>query len=56
MRYGWWRITEAEQLQAIVNSLHPRGARERELKRTITRPCLEQSWDSTLKVNLNRLL
>lgn len=50
LRRGWWRITDADQFQTIVNNLHPRGARERELKRTITRPCLELPWDTMLKV------
>ncbi|CAH2084096.1 unnamed protein product [Euphydryas editha] len=31
LRHGWWRITEEEQLKAVIDALHPRGAREREL-------------------------
>ncbi|XP_039748028.1 bromodomain adjacent to zinc finger domain protein 2B-like isoform X10 [Pararge aegeria] len=31
LRYGWWRITEEEQLKHLLDSLHPRGVREREL-------------------------
>ncbi|XP_065166664.1 bromodomain adjacent to zinc finger domain protein 2B isoform X6 [Atheta coriaria] len=34
-RYGWWRITDVEQLYAVVDSLHARGAREKEFKRTL---------------------
>lgn len=32
-RYGWWRITDSEQLKEVLDNLHVRGARERELKR-----------------------
>ncbi|XP_052742948.1 bromodomain adjacent to zinc finger domain protein 2B isoform X1 [Bicyclus anynana] len=31
LRYGWWRITEEEQLKQLLEALHPRGVREREL-------------------------
>ncbi|XP_045457539.1 bromodomain adjacent to zinc finger domain protein 2B-like [Melitaea cinxia] len=31
LRHGWWRITDEEQLRAVIDALHPRGAREREL-------------------------
>ncbi|XP_045782468.1 uncharacterized protein LOC123879027 isoform X3 [Maniola jurtina] len=31
LRYGWWRITEEEQLKHLLDALHPRGVREREL-------------------------
>ncbi|GJQ86804.1 hypothetical protein Trydic_g5593 [Trypoxylus dichotomus] len=33
-RYGWWRVRSTEQLRDILDNLHVRGARERELKRT----------------------
>lgn len=33
-RYGWWRVTDTEQLRSVLDGLHVRGARERELKRT----------------------
>lgn len=33
-RYGWWRITDTDQLKTVLDNLHVRGARERELKRT----------------------
>ncbi|XP_044265111.1 bromodomain adjacent to zinc finger domain protein 2B-like isoform X8 [Tribolium madens] len=32
-RYGWWRITDPDQLKEVLDNLHVRGARERELKR-----------------------
>ncbi|KAG6447302.1 hypothetical protein O3G_MSEX004836 [Manduca sexta] len=31
LRYGWWRITDPEQLKDLMEALHPRGVREREL-------------------------
>ncbi|XP_052754375.1 bromodomain adjacent to zinc finger domain protein 2B isoform X4 [Galleria mellonella] len=31
LRHGWWRITEPEQLKDLMDALHPRGVREREL-------------------------
>ncbi|XP_037873189.1 bromodomain adjacent to zinc finger domain protein 2B isoform X7 [Bombyx mori] len=31
LRHGWWRITDSEQLRALMEALHPRGVREREL-------------------------
>lgn len=34
-RHGWWRIKDTEQLQNILDKLHARGIREKELKRTI---------------------
>ncbi|CAH1966841.1 unnamed protein product [Acanthoscelides obtectus] len=35
MRYGWWRITDIALLSRVLDSLHVRGVRERELKRNI---------------------
>ncbi|XP_060523165.1 uncharacterized protein LOC132700053 isoform X3 [Cylas formicarius] len=32
-RYGWWRVTSCEQLRELLDNLHVRGVRERELKR-----------------------
>ncbi|GLH00900.1 LOW QUALITY PROTEIN: Homeotic protein female sterile [Gryllus bimaculatus] len=37
LRRGWWRITDRDQLQTILESLHSRGVRERELKRIVGR-------------------
>lgn len=33
-RKGWWRITSIDLLKTVLENLHVRGARERELKRT----------------------
>uniref|UniRef100_A0A096M282 Bromodomain adjacent to zinc finger domain 2B n=1 Tax=Poecilia formosa TaxID=48698 RepID=A0A096M282_POEFO len=35
MLRGWWRISDAENLQSLVNSLHNRGIRERGLQKQI---------------------
>lgn len=34
-RFGWWRITSIEQLKEVLENLHVRGVRERELKRNM---------------------
>lgn len=34
LRYGWWRITEVDPFQELLEHLHSRGVREKELKRT----------------------
>ncbi|XP_073964795.1 bromodomain adjacent to zinc finger domain 2B toutatis isoform X15 [Choristoneura fumiferana] len=31
LRHGWWRITDPEQLKELMDTLHQRGVREREL-------------------------
>ncbi|CAK1548954.1 unnamed protein product [Leptosia nina] len=31
LRHGWWRITESDQMKSVLEALHPRGVREREL-------------------------
>ncbi|XP_054280397.1 bromodomain adjacent to zinc finger domain protein 2B isoform X2 [Macrosteles quadrilineatus] len=52
LRCGWWRITETAVVQQLVENLHTRGAREKELRRSITRPALDQHaqvWNSILK-------
>ncbi|XP_008402228.1 bromodomain adjacent to zinc finger domain protein 2B isoform X2 [Poecilia reticulata] len=35
MLRGWWRISDVENLQSLVNSLHNRGIRERVLQKQI---------------------
>ncbi|XP_057373680.1 bromodomain adjacent to zinc finger domain protein 2B-like [Daphnia carinata] len=37
MTRGWWRIVDPEQVKTYVESLHPRGVREKELNRMLTR-------------------
>ncbi|KAF5304691.1 hypothetical protein FQA39_LY09468 [Lamprigera yunnana] len=44
-RFGWWRVKDTETLRLILENLHVRGARERELKRTFlsTMQCMYES-------------
>ncbi|KAK0161096.1 hypothetical protein PV327_009610 [Microctonus hyperodae] len=34
LRYGWWRINDVDTFQELLEHLHSRGVREKELKRT----------------------
>lgn len=34
-RFGWWKIDDHGQLNEIVNALHPRGVRERDLRASL---------------------
>ncbi|XP_048509910.1 bromodomain adjacent to zinc finger domain protein 2B isoform X7 [Athalia rosae] len=34
LRYGWWRVSDVDTFQALLENLHSRGVREKELKRT----------------------
>jgi|688.fasta_scaffold1918845_2 hypothetical protein len=49
MTRGWWRIVEPEQVKTYVESLHPRGVREKELSRMLTR-FMDFARESCLKV------
>ncbi|XP_023228332.1 bromodomain adjacent to zinc finger domain protein 2B-like isoform X1 [Centruroides sculpturatus] len=35
LQRGWWRITDSEQLKQLLNALHPRGIREKMLKKQL---------------------
>jgi len=35
MTKGWWRISQPEQLQELIDALNPRGIREKELKHAL---------------------
>lgn len=50
MRCGWWRVTDTAVLQLLVENLHTRGTREKDLRRNITKLCLDQNWTAMLKV------
>lgn len=52
LRCGWWRITDPAELQQLVENLHTRGAREKDLRRNILRPTFGATWASNLKVHL----
>jgi hypothetical protein len=49
MTRGWWRIVDPEQVKTYVESLHPRGVREKELNRMLTR-FMDFARESCLKV------
>lgn len=36
-QFGWWRITDAQQLKSILSVLHERGSRERVLHKHLTK-------------------
>ncbi|XP_067003297.2 bromodomain adjacent to zinc finger domain protein 2B isoform X3 [Anabrus simplex] len=48
---GWWRVTDQDQLQTILDCLHSRGVRERELKRVMTK-FMDHALESCGKVNV----
>lgn len=33
LRYGWWRVSDVDTFQTLLENLHSRGVREKELKR-----------------------
>jgi len=35
MLLGWWKVTDMEELKALVNTLHSRGVRERALQKQL---------------------
>lgn len=35
MLLGWWKVTDMEELKALVNALHSRGIRERALQKQL---------------------
>lgn len=51
-RYGWWRITDVETFQELLEHLHSRGVREKELKRT-TWALMESFLAVTGKINVD---
>lgn len=52
MRHGWWRITDVETFQELLEHLHSRGVREKELKRT-TWAAMESFLAVTGKINVD---
>ena len=49
MTRGWWRIVDPDQVKLYVDGLHPRGVREKELSRMLTR-FMDFARESCLKV------
>lgn len=35
MLLGWWKVTDMDELKALVNALHSRGIRERALQKQL---------------------
>lgn len=52
LRYGWWRITDVDTFQELLEHLHSRGVREKELKRT-TWAIMESFLAVTGKINVD---
>ncbi|XP_018050752.1 PREDICTED: bromodomain adjacent to zinc finger domain protein 2B-like isoform X15 [Atta colombica] len=52
LRYGWWRITDVDTFQELLEHLHSRGVREKELKRT-TWATMESFLAVTGKINVD---
>jgi hypothetical protein len=55
LRRGWWRITDEDQLRTILENLHSRGVRERELKRILSK-YIEHTVECSGKVTISLLL
>ncbi|XP_076658695.1 bromodomain adjacent to zinc finger domain protein 2B isoform X10 [Halictus rubicundus] len=51
-RYGWWRITDVDTFQELLEHLHSRGVREKELKRT-TWATMESFLAVTGRINVD---
>ncbi|XP_057349889.1 bromodomain adjacent to zinc finger domain protein 2B-like [Manis pentadactyla] len=56
MQFGWWSITDPEDLKALLKVLHPRGIREKALQKQIqkhldyiTQACIENKDGGHLK-------
>ncbi|XP_051176848.1 bromodomain adjacent to zinc finger domain protein 2B-like isoform X13 [Leptopilina boulardi] len=52
LRYGWFRITDLDTFQELLEHLHSRGVREKELKRT-TWATMESFLAVTGKINVD---
>ncbi|KAL0110006.1 hypothetical protein PUN28_013565 [Cardiocondyla obscurior] len=52
LRYGWWRIIDVDTFQELLEHLHSRGVREKELKRT-TWATMESFLAVTGKINVD---
>ncbi|XP_032687091.1 bromodomain adjacent to zinc finger domain protein 2B-like isoform X14 [Odontomachus brunneus] len=52
LRHGWWRITDVDTFQELLEHLHSRGVREKELKRT-TWATMESFLAVTGRINVD---
>ncbi|XP_057349891.1 bromodomain adjacent to zinc finger domain protein 2B-like [Manis pentadactyla] len=60
MQFGWWSITDPEDLKALLKVLHPRGIREKALQKQIqkhldyiTQACIENKDVTIIELNEN---
>ncbi|XP_019377874.1 PREDICTED: bromodomain adjacent to zinc finger domain protein 2B isoform X2 [Gavialis gangeticus] len=60
MQYGWWRITDPEDLKALLKVLHLRGIREKALQKQIqkhmdyiTLACIKNKDVAIIEINEN---
>lgn len=37
LKKGWWRITDLDQLKTVLQACHPRGIREKELQKCLSK-------------------
>nr|XP_033802053.1 bromodomain adjacent to zinc finger domain protein 2B isoform X3 [Geotrypetes seraphini] len=58
MQFGWWRITDPEELKALLKVLHLRGIREKSLQKQIqkhldyiTQACIKNKDVAIIEVN-----
>ncbi|XP_063285717.1 bromodomain adjacent to zinc finger domain protein 2B isoform X4 [Pelobates fuscus] len=58
MRYGWWRITDLEDLKSLLKVLHLRGIREKSLQKQvqkhfdyITQSCLKNKDAAIIEIS-----
>lgn len=47
LRYGWWKISEIEDMNEVIKSLHPKGVREKSLRQSLL-SALSESIDLTV--------
>lgn len=52
LRHGWWRIKDVDTFQELLEHLHSRGVREKELKRT-TWATMESFLAVTGRINVD---
>lgn len=47
LRHGWWKISEIEDMNSVIKSLHPKGVREKNLRQNLL-SALSESIDLTI--------
>ena len=59
MKYGWWKVETEKEINALTESFHWRGIREKQLQRTLLKHkkyCVESLEISSRPGNLIKLL